>query len=48
MPTAPVVDAAHVSVAYRLQHDPTPSVQEFTINLLRRRVRYEDLWALRM
>lgn len=47
MASGPVIDATGVSVAYRLQRDPTASVQEFTIRLLKRQVHYEDLWALR-
>lgn len=43
----PVIEAQGLSLAYRLQRDPTASVQEFTIRLLKRQVRYEQLWALR-
>lgn len=42
-----VIEATAVSVAYRLARDPTASVQEHTIRLLKRQIHYEDLWALR-
>jgi len=47
MAAAPVIEASGVSVAYRLQRDPTASVQEFTLRMLKRQIRYEHLWALR-
>lgn len=43
----PVIEAVNLSLAYRLARNPTRSVQEFTIHLLKRQVHYEDLWALR-
>jgi ABC-type polysaccharide/polyol phosphate transport system ATPase subunit len=46
-PMAPLIEVLDLAVVYRLQRDPTASVQEFTIRLLKRQVRYEDLWALR-
>lgn len=42
-----IIEAAGVSVAYRLPRNPTRSVQEFAIRLLKRQIQYEDLWALR-
>jgi ABC-2 type transport system ATP-binding protein len=47
MGRGPVIEAVGVSVAYRLAHNPTKSVQEFAIRLLKRQIHYEDLWALR-
>jgi len=47
MSRPPVIEAAEISVAYRLPRNPTRSVQEFSIRLLKRQVHYEDLWALR-
>jgi ABC-type polysaccharide/polyol phosphate transport system ATPase subunit len=41
-----VVEAVGVSVAYRLPRNPTKSVLEFAIGLLKRQIHYEDLWAL--
>jgi ABC-2 type transport system ATP-binding protein len=43
----PIIEATNLAVAYRLPRDPTKSVQEFTIRLLKRQVQYEILWALR-
>jgi ABC-2 type transport system ATP-binding protein len=42
-----VIEADRLSVVYRLQRDPTASVQEFTIRMFKRQIRYEDLLALR-
>lgn len=42
----PMIEASRLSVNYRLQRDPTGSVQDFTIKLLKRQVRYDDLHAL--
>ena len=36
-----------VSVRYRVPHERIPSIKEFAIRWLRRRVRYQDFWALR-
>jgi ABC-2 type transport system ATP-binding protein len=47
MDRRPVIEALGVSVAYRLSRNPTKSVQEYAIRLLKRQIRYEDLWALR-
>lgn len=41
------VEARDISIAYRLPHHRTTSVQEFAIRLLKRQVEYEELWALR-
>ncbi len=35
-----------VSVRYRVPHERIPSLKEFAIRWLRRRIRYEDFWAL--
>lgn len=35
-----------VSVRYRIPHERIPSLKEFAIRWLRRRIRYEDFWAL--
>lgn len=42
-----LIEARGVSVAYRLSRDATGSVQEFAFRMLKRQLRYEDLWALR-
>jgi ABC-type polysaccharide/polyol phosphate transport system ATPase subunit len=35
-----------VSVRYRIPHERIPSLKEYAIRWLRRRIRYEDFWAL--
>jgi ABC-type polysaccharide/polyol phosphate transport system ATPase subunit len=47
MARLPLIEAADVSVAYRLARHRTTSMQEFAIRLLKRKIQYEDLWALR-
>ena len=47
MASLPVIEAADISVAYRLARNRTTTVQEFAVRLLKRQVQYEDLWALR-
>jgi ABC-2 type transport system ATP-binding protein len=36
-----------VSVRYRIPHERIPSIKEFAISWLHRRIRIEDFWALR-
>ena len=36
-----------VSVRYRVPHERIPSIKEYAIRWLRRRIRYADFWALR-
>lgn len=43
---ASLILAEDVSLAYRLARDRAGTMKEFTINLLKRQVRYESLWAL--
>ena len=45
--TGPVVSLESVSVRYRVPMDPISSIKEYTINRIRRRVRYRDHWALK-
>lgn len=35
-----------VSVRYRVPHERIPTIKEYTIRALRRRLHYEDFWAL--
>ena len=42
----PAVKLEGVSVRYRVPHERIPSLKEFAIRWLRRRLRYEDFWAL--
>jgi ABC-2 type transport system ATP-binding protein len=46
MDRRPVIEAMDLSVTYRLPRNPTRSVQEFAIRLLKQQVHYEDLRAL--
>ncbi|MBV9312079.1 MAG: ABC transporter ATP-binding protein [Solirubrobacterales bacterium] len=41
------IKAADVSVMYRLPRNPTRSVQEFAIRLVKRQIEYEEFWALK-
>jgi ABC-2 type transport system ATP-binding protein len=41
-----VVDVSDVSLAYRLTHSHAASFKEFTIHMFKRRVQFEQLWAL--
>jgi ABC-2 type transport system ATP-binding protein/lipopolysaccharide transport system ATP-binding protein len=42
----PAVKLERVSVRYRVPHERIPSLKEFAIRWLRRRLRYADFWAL--
>jgi len=46
MATPARIEAADLSLVYRLPRDQTRSIQEFAIRLAKRQIRYEDLWAL--
>lgn len=41
------VEAAGVSLAYRLTRDQAGTLKEFAINILKRRVKREEFWAVR-
>ncbi len=41
------VSLEQVSVRFRVPHERIPSIKEYAIRHLRRRLRYEDFWALR-
>ncbi|MBI4916176.1 MAG: ABC transporter ATP-binding protein [Acidobacteria bacterium] len=42
-----VISLADVSVRYRVPHERIPTIKEYAIRWLRRRIRYQDFWALR-
>lgn len=42
----PSIHVDHVSLAYRIAKDRAGTMKEFAINLLKRQVVYESLWAL--
>jgi ABC-2 type transport system ATP-binding protein/lipopolysaccharide transport system ATP-binding protein len=42
-----VVKMEEIAVCYRVPHERIPSFKEFAIRWLRRRIRYEDFWALK-
>lgn len=42
----PAILVDHVSLAYRITKDRAGSMKEFAINLLKRQVQFESLWAL--
>jgi ABC-type polysaccharide/polyol phosphate transport system ATPase subunit len=42
----PSIQVEHVGLAYRIARDRAGSMKEFAINLLKRQVVYESLWAL--
>lgn len=42
----PAILVDHLSLAYRIAKDRTGSIKEFAINLLKRQVKFEHLWAL--
>ena len=42
----PSIQVEHVGLAYRIARDRSGSMKEFAINLLKRQVVYESLWAL--
>lgn len=44
--TEAAIQVDHVSLAYRLAKDRAGTMKEFAINLLKRQVVYESLWAL--
>lgn len=44
--TQPSITAENIGLAYRIAKDMAGSMKEFAINLLKRQVRYESLWAL--
>lgn len=41
------VNLEQVSVRFRVPHERIPSIKEYAISHLRRRLHYEDFWALR-
>lgn len=43
----PAIEVDGASLAYRLSHSKAGTAKEFAIQLLKRQVRYEELWALR-
>ncbi len=43
----PAIDVEGVSLAYRLSHSKAGTAKEFAIQLLKRQVRYEQLWAVK-
>lgn len=45
--SAPIIDLKKVSVRYRLPKERIRTLKEYVIKSLRRRVEYEDLWALK-
>jgi len=42
-----VIRLDDVSVRYRVPHERIPTIKEYAIRWLRRRIRYQDFWALR-
>lgn len=44
--TQPSITAENISLAYRIAKDMAGTMKEFAINLLKRQVQYESLWAL--
>jgi homopolymeric O-antigen transport system ATP-binding protein len=45
--SGPAVKLERVSVRYRVPHQRIPSLKEYAIHWLQRRLRYADFWALR-
>jgi hypothetical protein len=47
LPTGQAAVGESLSVRYRVPHESIPSIKEFAIRWLRRRIRYADFWALK-